>query len=134
MPNPAKPTALKVLNGSAAKHPERRNPNEPQPEVGGDPPPWLPRRGTAWATWRRLRPIVESMRVMTVADSEALALGCMALQDYLDTPDEHWRKKEAMFRQYLGILTQFGMTPAARQKVSAVPQKAKDPVADWAAK
>lgn len=134
---PPKPTALKLLDGSAKHNPGRVNADEPKPDVVDgriEPPPWLTRRGHAWSAWNRLLPIVSGMKVMTVADVEALALGCMALADYLATDRDDWHKRDAAYKRYLSMLRDFGMTPASRTKVRVEKQPERDPVAAWSAK
>jgi phage terminase small subunit len=127
-----KPTALKMLHGTDRA--DRANPAEPQPAVGAEPPPWLPKRGVARAAWNRLAPILSHLRVLTVADAEALALACDALAEYLaarDDPDG-WRHADSAWKRYLYALRDFGLTPASRPKVSAMPERAVDPLEKWA--
>lgn len=130
-----KPTALKILQGTDAHHPERRNPAEPHPAVGAKPPPWLPRNGPARSAWRRLAPVLTATRVLTVADAEALALACLALADFLEARADAngWRRADAAWERYSGMLVQFGMTPSSRVRVSAVPAVERDPLAEWMA-
>jgi phage terminase small subunit len=134
MPNPPKPTSLKVMDGSARLHPERMNPDEPSLAVGGEPPAWLPPRGEARRAWERIYPIVVRMRVMTPANCEMLAIGCMALRDYLAIPfnSKDWRKRNEAQRAYVTMLREFGMTPSARTRVKAERPEHVDPVEDWA--
>jgi phage terminase small subunit len=130
---PPTPTALKVLNGSAAHHPERRNGDEPKPRLGAKPPTWLPHNGPARLAWRRLAPMLHRLRVLTEADADALALGCIALAEYLEarTDDGSWRKADAAWKRYLAVLSAFGLTPSSRAKVRAVAVEAKDPTQAW---
>jgi len=128
-----KPTALKMVQGTYRRDRARA---EPQPAVGAKPPPWLPTHGPARAAWRRLAPDLVATRVLTVADAEALALGCIALADYLAVRDDDaagWRRADACWKRYLAVLVQFGMTPAARVRVAAVPVPPADPLAEWIA-
>ncbi len=53
MANPRKPTALKLLNGSADKHPERVNRHEPQPRLTAPVRP-VELEPTAAAVWERV--------------------------------------------------------------------------------
>jgi hypothetical protein len=131
-----KPTALKILQGTDAHHPERRNPAEPRPALGAKPPPWLPRNGPARSAWRRLAPVLTATRVLTVADAEALALACLALSDFLEARADAngWRRADAAWKRYSGMLVQFGMTPSSRVRVSAVPAVERDPLAEWMAR
>lgn len=128
-----KPSALKLLNGSAAHHPERRNPAEPTPAVGAVPPPWLPAEGPARDTWDRLAPVLTSTRVLTVADADALGLVCMAAAEYLAALAESdgWRHADSAWKRYAAALGWFGMTPSARTRVAAVPELGADPLVAW---
>lgn len=137
MPNPSVPTSLKVLRGSARQHPERINRREPHPPTGKTvAPPWLPTEGAAVDAWNRLLPHVEGMQVMTDADAEALALGCLALADYLDARNEEdgWRKADSAWKRYANALGWFGLNPSARSKVQTVQQATEDPLERWAAR
>ena len=134
MGRPPTPTALKVLTGTAAHNPQRVNRDEPKPALGAVPPPWLPKRGHARAAWERLEPVLSRMRVLTEADAEALALGCVALAEYLGSRRDRtaWRKGDAAWKRYAAVLREFGMTPSARAKVSTAAPEAADPFTSWA--
>lgn len=78
---PPKPTALKLLHGNPGKRPLPAN--EPQPPADGvKVPTWL--KGRARRLWRQIEPILADMRVLTVADTQALALLCDALAEYVE--------------------------------------------------
>jgi phage terminase small subunit len=87
MPNPPKPTALKLLEGTARR--DRMNPSEPVAptlEVGARPPAWLKgvRRHRAW---NQLVELLNDARVLTVLDAASLALLVDAMGDYLEASD-----------------------------------------------
>lgn len=128
-----KPTALKVMEGTY--RPDRANPAEPQPAIGASAPPWLPRSGPARAAWRRLRRQLLATRVLTRSDCEALALGCMALTEYLEARADatSWRRADAAWKRYAAVLRDFGMNPSARTRVAAVPVAERDPLEEWLA-
>jgi phage terminase small subunit len=134
MSNLPKPTALKVLQGTNRR--DRANPAEPRPAIGAKPPPWLPRNGPARSAWRRLAPILTATRVLSVADAEALALACIALADFLEAREDAlgWRRADAAWKRYSGMLVQFGMTPSARTRVAAMPAVERDPLDEWLAR
>lgn len=137
MGRPPKPTRLKVMNGSARHDPQRINRSEPQPRAGARVPPFLPRTGPARSAWNRLLPILERMRVMTEADAEALALGCLALAEYLSArnDEESWRRADAAWKRYAAMLGWFGLNPSARSKVHTTSEpEAVDPLDAWAAR
>lgn len=144
------PTALKVLRGNPGRRP--LPPHEPQPPAG-DPkaPGWL--RSRARGFWRRLLPTVQVMRVMTVADDQALALLCDALAEYVDCRRvvrergavcqvetkrglvERPRPEVAMaqdaWRRAQRMLMEFGLTPSARTRVHAAPAQESDALTEY---
>jgi phage terminase small subunit len=130
---PPSPTALKVLNGSAAHDPQRLSRSEPKPKLGAVPPPWLPATGPARKAWKRLEPVLSGMRVLTEADAEALALGCVALADFLEAraDTEGWRRADAAWKRYLAVLSAFGLTPSSRARVSVAVPSVKDATQAW---
>jgi Phage terminase, small subunit len=129
--NPPKPTALKLLEGTVRK--DRANPAEPRPTVGAVPPPFLPSRGAARVAWNRLAPMLERLRVLTEADADALALGCLALSEYLAArrDKQSWRRGDAAWKRYMATLTAFGLTPSARVRVHVAEADVADPLAEW---
>lgn len=149
---PPKPTRLKVLEGTVRK--DRANPNEPKPPAAprrATAPPWLGKGARVW--WNRIRPLLVQMQVMTGADPVALGLLCDALAEYMtaravlqrkgttyetngpagrlirrrpewDIARDAWRRAKTM-------LTEFGLTPAARSKVAAGDVGPADPLEGW---
>jgi P27 family predicted phage terminase small subunit len=152
MGRPRKPTVLKVLEGTTRK--DRANPAEPKPPPASpqeEPPTWLRPASRRW--WRRIRPLLVQMQVMTGADPVALGLLCDALADYMaartvvekqgstfetngdagtmlrQRPEVYiaadaWRRAKLM-------MTEFGLTPASRAKVSAADVGPVDPLEAW---
>lgn len=139
MPGPAAtPTALKELFGN----PGRRGLNElePRPELGlPDPPEWL--SDGAKALWPGFAQVLSDMKVLTTADQAALAVLCMDFELLIKlakdvemngmiqavltkSGDIMERKRPAVdalaetSRRVMSHLGQFGLTPAARSKVS----------------
>jgi P27 family predicted phage terminase small subunit len=131
-----KPTVLKVLQGNPGKRP--LNPHEPRPE------PKLPQAPAhlsedAKKEWRRLGRQLLRMGLMTEIDRPALALYCQAWGRWLEAEDALKRygvmvKSSAGFpvqspylavankamEQMRSLLSEFGMSPASRTKVTAV--------------
>lgn len=70
MPNPAKPLALKLLEGNRGK----RKLNKREPTATRDEPK-MPRflLPAAQEEWKRIVPILLELRVLTIADGSALA-------------------------------------------------------------
>jgi P27 family predicted phage terminase small subunit len=78
---PPKPSALRVLSGNASKR--SINKSEPKPPTGSvAPPSWL--SGGSLDAWDQIAPIVEGMKVLTVADAHSLALGCDAYAEVVE--------------------------------------------------
>lgn len=147
-----KPTALKILDGTNRK--DRANAAEPRPEVldpASPAPAWLSPR--AQEAWTDILPLLSSMRVATNADPAAFAMLCDALGEYIDARQvvisegaTYWtRGKVEMLRSRPEVtiaseawrrakmmLTEFGMTPASRVKVSGVTSGKEDPLEKWA--
>lgn len=131
---PPRPTALKMLDGSARKHPSRVNRSESNPAPGVDkPPPFLPADGPAREAWDRNYPMLVRIRVMTEADADAFAVGCLHLAAMLDAPAGSKRRLDEA-KAYMAVLMQFGMTPSSRTRIKVVEAAAVDPVEQWAAK
>jgi len=144
---PPKPTSLRKLQGNPGKR--AFNEREPTPPIGMPKPPrWLNAKGRRF--WREIAPVLEGMRVITVADREALALLCDALAEYeamRKVIGEQGATYEAVaqsgdlmvrmrpevriaadaWRRASTMLQQFGLTPSARAKVQSAPPEAKDP-------
>ena len=133
---PPTPTALKLINGSAKHDPQRINRDEPKPQLGASPPPFLPRRGPAWSAWKRHTAILKPLRVLTEADADALALGCLALAEYLAAQKdaEGWRHAADAWRRYSMALGWFGLHPSARTRIHAEPEVKDDPLEAWASR
>lgn len=127
MSNPRRPTALKVLNGSDAHHPERRNPDEPQAAVLSEvpaPPAFAPLAGRARKAWDDLAGRAIALGVLTDADLPALASVCRDFAEYENArrDGEAWRRADAAKRRYDAGLRAFGLTPSDRSRVHAVPK------------
>ncbi len=148
MGRPAKPTNLKVIEGNRGKR--SLNKQEPDPTYLNDlaAPEWLP--AGAKAVWDEVAPQLRNARLLTTVDVQALAAGCVALwqfrfaacragdenmvkANYKENEDgklvpygEHinpWMMVQSMtFKQAMGIFQQFGMSPAARTRISVNPQ------------
>jgi phage terminase small subunit len=124
------PTALKVLNGSAAHDPQRLNPNEPKvaPLTVLPEPPFPVTNPWAKEAWERIGQQAISLGVLTAADLDTLALAVSALGEYLDATDG-WRERDAAWKRYLLALGKFGMNPSDRSRVAAAPVAKADPMA-----
>lgn len=139
---PRKPTAqLKLVGSWRAKERER---TEPKLDVARpERPDWLDAEGCA--AWDRLCPLLERMRVLTVADQTALAVLCETWSRYrrvcaklaetgevYEVLEEDGRLKMLrrspysvlqmeLARSLRHMLAEFGLTPAARGRVVTLP-------------
>lgn len=149
---PRKPTALKALTGTL--QPCRTNPNEPKPEKDF---PLAPAHLSAdeLTAWNQVVQIVDGMGVLTMADFfgvEELAtayanlLGLRRrikeqgdLYEKRDVSGETMKRpnplvamEQAQRRDFLALLTKFGLTPADRSRVSAInADKGDDDLSLW---
>lgn len=141
---PPHPTALKVLRGNPGKR--ALNKDEPQPTGKAKCPEWLGAYGRQH--WDEVAPMLERMGVLTDADANALGDMCLAYQKWMEAVDlerEHgtYVKAQSGFpvtapwvaageRQreiWRKIQQEFGMTPAARSRVTAAkPAETESPL------
>lgn len=133
---PPKPTALKRLAGNPGKRP--LNEREAQPRaLGGYCPRWL--SAAARAEWRRVSGELQACGLLTVVDRAALEAYCQLYA--------RWREAEAVVKRegltfvapsgfvmqrpevgiaaaslklMRGYMTEFGMTPSSRSRVTTV--------------
>lgn len=138
---PAKPTALKVLEGNPGK--QRLNRNEPMPPaldaVPEPPERLLPEAKDEWA---RLAPVLQKLRLLTEADLGAFSELCQNYAYYLitdrrilehgdpgvtalqKTPSGYVQQHPllSLRRQYYELwrkgLLDFGLTPASRVRMT----------------
>jgi P27 family predicted phage terminase small subunit len=153
MPNPRTPSKLKVLRGTDRK--DRANPAEPNPpalSANAEPPEWLELSDLAKVAWNDIAPMLRAMHVLTQADVVGLSLLCDALAGYVTAKRTigeegavYWTSGKAPMRRAhpaVGIagenskfakamLSEFGLTPAARSRVSAADGEKADPLAKW---
>lgn len=142
------PDKLKVIQGTA--QPCRMNPDAPVPSSGvADAPAWLSERASE--IFAQLSAILEGMGIASPDDQAALALLASRLEEVelmtaaiedggrtYDQKDaegevrmrraapEVGLRNEAM-RHAQSLLAEFGLTPAARSKVSAGKPKEQNP-------
>lgn len=142
-----KPTALKHLAGNPGKR--ELNENEPTPKLKAPrAPAWLD--ATERKAWRRWSKALLDMGVLAEVDGGALALLVFAEcrfiaakerlqfagEDIPTTNGNVVRSPAALavdkaFEEYRAMLTEFGLTPSARTRVTTVAKQdtAGDPVA-----
>lgn len=91
MGRPAKPTALKLLQGNAGKR--KLNKNEPSPDalvVVPEPPEWF--GAIAVAAWHQVAPWLIEAKILTGTDLHNLEAFCMAYQRWREAQDEITKK------------------------------------------
>jgi P27 family predicted phage terminase small subunit len=135
-----KPTALKLVEGNPGKRP--LNHSEPRPNSGSPaPPPYLSE--AARETWDRIADMLEAMGIATTADSLALGQLCEAVADYesaaaeiakrgayystaMESGSTMYRAHPALAakadgdRRIRGWVAEFGLSPSARSRVTAL--------------
>ena len=158
MPGPArKPTIQKALGGTL--QPSRTNKHEPVPDVALPlPPAWLSERGNHY--WNEIGPVLLSMKVVTFGDGAALSLLVEALAEWAEArqavigvggvggvglvyemetesgqtmrrPKPEVAQASDAMKRALRMLTEFGLTPSSRSKVSALGgEDGNDPFAE----
>ena len=77
---PPKPTALRSVEGRRGHQAAKKQ--EPDPDYLDDltPPAWLPK--DARDVWNNVAPKLRKARILTVADVEMLAMGCVSIAQY----------------------------------------------------
>lgn len=142
MARPSKPSALKLVQGTARA--SRMNGSEPEPElvsadIAETPPAHLSARSAA--VWREVAPMLRSIQVLTVADLLALEVLCDQVADYRHARAQvgddfvgHSPKTGAqMLNQWLvaaqmtakhaeQLMSRFGMDPQSRARLMINPQ------------
>lgn len=136
-----KPTALRRLEGNPGKRPLNRREPRPRP-VAPKCPAWL--LPEARREWRRVRPELERLGLLTVVDGVALAGYCQSYARWREAEaaiDEHGatfttdtgyvgvRPEVAIAQRSLQMLrafcAEFGLTPASRGRMT-LPEVADD--------
>jgi P27 family predicted phage terminase small subunit len=147
MPNRAKPTALKLLEGNPGQRAIPPQPPSPRP-LKPKMPLWLP--ADAKKEWRRIVPMLFRLGIITEADGEVLATYCVAvatlaacsrtLQDdkeqltltELDVhgeerPRSHTIQLFKAMQTVRQLAIELGLTPASRSRVTVAPKDEINP-------
>lgn len=128
------PTNLKILYGNPGKRPLPQNEPKPKP-VAPKTPKHL--NSVAKKEWKRVAAELEPLGLLTIIDMAALAAYCVAYSRWVEAEDmirKHGMLVKSpngypMQSPYLaiankaldqmkGFLTEFGMTPASRSRLS----------------
>lgn len=146
---PAKPTALKELAGNPGKR--ALNKAEPKPTAKR---PSCPKHlvGEARREWTRMSKQLFDLGLLTEIDRAALAGYCQAWARWVQAEEEMSKKDFKMIsltdsgypvvspwmgiatqamKQMLRFLTEFGMTPAARSRVTVNKESEADPYEEF---
>lgn len=134
---PPKPTALKLLQGTA--RPDRMNAGEPQPAPSSaDAPARLLRFANALAFWEEHAPKLLALGLLTELDREELTTACEQHEVYVKTQVIIMRApsgKRALAVRPINhdalasrdrILARFGFDPSSRAKISVKPKEEVD--------
>jgi P27 family predicted phage terminase small subunit len=135
---PPKPTHLRILQGNPSCRPLNRNEPQPPPVETVDPPDYL--SGHSRDEWRRIAPCLRNLRLLTQADVPVLAAYCIAYGRWREAeealakfraedPVTHGLLVEGRInplvrisrnaaRDCLRYAGEFGLTPAARSRIS----------------
>lgn len=115
MPGRPIPTALKVIRGNPGKR--RLNANEPKPRVGElICPDWFPE--TARSEWQRVMPELVRIGVLTSIDAAVFEGYCLSYARVMDAYKAGQKVEAAHLGQWRGFMTELGLTPAARARMS----------------
>ena len=133
MPKPRKPVELIKLQGGyqPVRHDERAKTSDAYPVGTPEPPEWLsPRASEAWTF---VCGLLSPIGVIRPTDALALEVLCSTYAEWREAQGSEMGPREvdmirsALMRQ----LTEFGLTPVSRQKVSATKDKIEqDPWAE----
>jgi phage terminase small subunit len=117
--NPAKPTALKIIQGNPGKRP--LNKHEPQPRPGCVKPRFL--KGKAAQVWKRYAPELERIGLLTSVDAEMFAGFCLLVAKM---HTDFANMTAAEISQMRLLAAAFGMEPSARARLSVRPDGDKE--------
>jgi P27 family predicted phage terminase small subunit len=144
---PKKPSALKVVQGTFRKDREAKSPVNVEPKAP-KPPKGMSQLGLA--CWRRMVPKLVAARVLTELDRELLAAFCECWAMYWGlkavVDEEGWTWVSAngnirvhpavgamkmMLDNVVRLGREFGLTPASRSRIEALPESPTDPTAEF---
>lgn len=146
---PAKPTALKELSGNPGKRGLNKREAKPALKV---PPCPKHLQGEARKEWNRITKQLLALGLLTEVDRAALAAYCQCWARWVQAEDEMRKEDHKMvtltdsgypvltpwigvannaMKQMLRYLVEFGMTPAARSKVTPAGQEEDNPYEEF---
>ena len=116
MPNPKKPTALRLLAGNPSKRPLPAA----EPSFAICPttmPNWL--TGEAAALWDKLAQALDSNGMLTHASRDTLATYCAVLGAFIDGRRAGAEIDVKLLQQIRMMAREFGFTPSSQASISA---------------
>jgi P27 family predicted phage terminase small subunit len=151
MPQPRKPTALRIIEGNKEKRPLPKNEVKPRRGV-----PLPPAHLDAYALeeWNRITPELEAIGLLTTIDGITLAAYCQCVSRWRQAEEaiQRMKKKDALtsalmiktsngnaiqnpligvanraMHMAIKFAAEFGMSPAARARLAALPDEGHSP-------
>ncbi|EFC86453.1 phage terminase small subunit P27 family [Parafrankia sp. EUN1f] len=137
MPQPTKPTALKLLHGVDKVNPGRINRGEAAVPLAPNPEPPLDLDAVARDVWDHYLPILRTARLLTEADVLAFAALCQSWSSYRAAVEAVRREgpltvggrgqvvrnpaalvaKDSL-AEFMRLAVEFGLTPSSRARIS----------------
>jgi len=143
---PPTPTPIRIAKGNPGRRPLPAAEATPEPLADLTPPEFL--NDEAKAHWATLAPMLRDLGLLTVLDHTALAMMCESIARWKEA-ERHLRKHGLVVlsgsnnrmpivnpylsisrqaqKQVYGLLSEFGLTPATRSRVTAAIPTAADP-------
>lgn len=141
-----KATAVKDAEGAYKKNPQRRNKNEPKAVEGRpDMPSVVQGNELAEAKWHHLCKMMEQLGVLSQTDSDLMAAYSVTWADWVElrvlvkkeghsivggmggmVVNPNAREMTTALKTLMKLAPEFGLTPASRSLLSAVPDDSDD--------
>ena len=124
---PAKPTALKIIQGNPGKRP--LNQHEPKPASGCEKPKFL--KGRAARIWDEYAPELERIGILTAVDGHLFAAWCILAAELEIQAGKMNVSRIAQMRM---LAASFGLEPSSRARLVVKPHEtSEDPAARYLA-
>ncbi|VVE49876.1 hypothetical protein [Pandoraea sputorum] len=116
MPNPGKPRALKLLNGSRRVDDSGPSVELPLVQAYPDPPEWLP-NAHAVKEWHRVVPLLMNVRLLTEASLTAVGHMCAVHGRITQEYAANMTPTGSLLSILRNYQNDFGLTAMAQQKI-----------------
>jgi phage terminase small subunit len=113
---PAKPTALKIIQGNPGKRPLNRH--EPKPASGCEKPKFL--KGRAARIWDEYAPELERIGLLTTVDGHVFAAWCTLAAELESQAGKMSAPRIAQMRM---LAAAFGLEPSSRARLVVKPDE-----------